>query len=84
MKARVVFGEEPSHFLNMMGGDFITLQVKNDIVVTVIITAWPSPLSRSYSAIFELSEKACKCNNHISQIREVLRERSPPCRTMMG
>ena len=34
----MVFGEEPSHFLNMMGGDFITLQVKNDIVVTVNIT----------------------------------------------
>jgi len=25
-QARVIFGEEPSHFLNMMGGDFITLQ----------------------------------------------------------
>merc|ERR1712117_779831 len=25
-QARVVFGEEPAHFLNMMGGDFITLQ----------------------------------------------------------
>ena len=34
----MVFGEEPSHFLNMMGGDFITLQVKNDIVVTINIT----------------------------------------------
>ena len=34
----MIFGEEPSHFLNMMGGDFITLQVSNDIVVTIIIT----------------------------------------------
>ena len=34
----MVFGEEPAHFLNMMGGDFITLQVKNDIVVTINIT----------------------------------------------
>ena len=35
----MIFGEEPSHFLNMMGGDFITLQVRNDIAVTIIITA---------------------------------------------
>ena len=34
----MVFGEEPSHFLNMMGGDFITLQVRNDIVVTINIS----------------------------------------------
>ena len=36
-KARVAMGEEPAHFLNMMDGNFITLQV--GIVVTRIIVA---------------------------------------------
>ena len=34
-KARVAMGEEPAHFLNMMDGNFITLQV-GVVIISII------------------------------------------------
>ena len=43
-KARVAMGEEPAHFLNMMDGNFITLQV--GVVIISIISI--SVISQNY------------------------------------
>ena len=76
-------GEEPAHFLNMMDGNFITLQV--GIVVTRIIVAIVVVVTIIVviiAAIIKIFFFSTNFSSHVC--RGALRERSPLCRIRMA
>jgi hypothetical protein len=67
-------GEEPAHFLNMMDGNFITLQVGVIIIIIIVIIIVIIMIIMNIIMIMNIM---------ITYNRGVLRERSPLSRTKM-